>query len=754
MYSSNICLKQSYELFLVITIIIMPIFKQTSRPISSLVDGIKTNLIWLPNLQRWYVWERARVRNLFDSLYKWYPTGMIMLLSNDTSEWVKPIWWDNLSKIPSYSVIDWQQRLTSLYATITWGEVKKQDWSYAKIVISFNPLTETFEVADAWTKWADWIYDIKDVISGNNLIQICTDYVNLYKARVQENNIPEDEIIPDSVIYDRIQRVSNIKNENFICIEIFKETPVEIVSDIFLRINSWWIKLNNSDFILTLMSVYWEEWRKKIEDFSAWTKDKKDILWLPADDAVRVLMWVWLKRARLDQIYNYLRWQTGWFDKLWKVIDIVTNKWYWSDYLTILKDAGFISNNLITQTSLVVSCYIFYLIGLKEYSLNFQELVPVIKKYYIAMFLTWKYVNSMETTLWKDLSVLESKNSKEEFLQFFEDEVNIYLTPDSWNVRFKNDIKTDSSRSALSVVFNAALVYFHKPILFRSIPVSKFFLDIKDGKSEIDSHHIFPKQYLIDNFGNKLKQKDINQIANKVWAYNKDNKFISKKAPSEYFYEFSEWWKISWDENLKDNCIPSNFYEMEYEQFLEVRREMMLGFIRDYYDDICNPSGRGSVEEPIKTLILWWESRVVEFKSSYRWDYYQDKVNDGLKFQVMKTIAAFLNSDGWILLVWVKDDWEILWEWKDVNSYQDKSYDSLLKDVDNMIRDNFGNFKALISVVIEEIDWKKILVFRVKKAHHAAIFTYNWEEKFYVRNAASSTQLQVEEAYNYINEHF
>ncbi|MBO4517158.1 hypothetical protein J5751_07185 [bacterium] len=90
------------------------------------------------------------------------------------------------------------------------------------------------------------------------------------------------------------------------------------------------------------------------------------------------------------------------------------------------------------------------------------------------------------------------------------------------------------------MVFNAALVYFHKPVLFRTIPVSKFFLDIKDGKSEIDSHHIFPKQYLIDNFGNSLKQKDINQIANKVWAYNKDNKFISKKAPAEYYDEFSE----------------------------------------------------------------------------------------------------------------------------------------------------------------------------------------------------------------------
>lgn len=733
----------------------MPIFKQTSWPISSLVDGIKSNLIWLPNLQREYVWERARVRNLFDSLYKGYPTGMIMLLSNDDTVGVKSIWVDwEAHQSPSFSVIDGQQRLTSLYAVITWKEVKKQDGSMAKIVISFNPLSETFEVADAWTKGADWIYDIKDIISWDNLIQTCTDYVSAYKQRCADNNIPEENIVSDKEIYDRIQRVSNIKNEMFICIEIFKETPLEVVSDIFLRINSWWIKLSNSDFILTLMSVYWEEGRKKVEEFSMWTKDKADITWLPADDVIRALMWVGLKRARLDQIYNFLRRQTDWFDKLGKVIDIVTNKTYRSDYLTILKDAWFISGALITQPSLIVACYIFYLIWLKEHNLNFQDLAPVIKKYYVAMLLTWKYVNSMETTLWKDLQTLESRTNKEEYLQFFEDEVNIHLTPDSWNVKFKNDIKTDSSRAPLSVIYNASLVYFHKPVLFRTIPVSKFFLDMKDGKSEIDSHHIFPKQYLIDNFWDTLKQKDINQIANKVWAYNKDNKFISKKAPEEYFGEFSKDGTISWDDNLKDNCIPSNFAQMDYEQFLNARRELMLQLIRDYYDDICNPAWHGKVETSIKALIEEWESRTLEFKSSFKWDYYQNKVNDNMKFQVIKTIAAFLNSDWWILLVWVKDDWEILWEEVDINSYQNKTLDSLLKDVDNMVKDYFWNFKALINIRTEEIDWKLVLVFAVNKAHSPAYFKHNWDEVFYIRNAASSTSLSMEEAVNYIREHF
>lgn len=681
---------------------------------------------------------------------------MIMLLSNDTWDWVTAIWGDwQLKKVPAYSVIDGQQRLTSLYSVIAWWEVERADWKMARIVISFNPLTETFEVADAWTKWADWIYDIKDIISGDNLIQLCNDYVNAYKKRVQENNIPEDEIVPEKEINNRIQRVNNIKNESFICIEIFKDTPVEIVSDIFLRINSWWIKLSNSDFILTLMSVYWEEGREKVREFSIWTQSKKDIVQLDADDTIRVLLWVGLKRAKLDQIYNYLRWQKEWFNKLENVINLVTNKDYWNDYLTILKDAWFISNSMMTQTSLVVACYIFYLIGIKEHNLNFQELAPVIKKYFVAMFLTWKYVNSMETTLWKDLSELESKKTKEEFLQFFEDEVNIHLTSDSWNVRFKKDIKTDSARAPLAIAFNAALVYFHKPVLFKTIPVSKFFLDMKDGKSEIDSHHIFPKQYLIDTFWvENIKQKDINQIANKVWAYNKDNKFISKKAPKEYFAEFTQDWKISWDDNLKDNCIPTNFADMEYEEFLEARRELMLQLIRDYYEDICNPSWRWAVEESVKSIILEWESRTVEFKSSFKWDYYQNKVNDNMKFQVIKTIAALLNSDGWILLVWVKDDWEILWEEKDVSCYWDKSWDSLLKDVDNMIRDYFGNFKALIDVKKEDVDGKTILAFRVSKAHSPAYFLHNWDKKFYVRNAASSTELSIEEAVNYIKEHF
>ena len=65
---------------------------------------------------------------------------------------------------------------------------------------------------------------------------------------------------------------------------------IEEVSEIFLRINSKGKVLNNSDFILTLMSVYWEEGRKQIEAFSNWTREKNDIAELEADEVMRVLI--------------------------------------------------------------------------------------------------------------------------------------------------------------------------------------------------------------------------------------------------------------------------------------------------------------------------------------------------------------------------------------------------------------------------------------------------------------------------------
>lgn len=725
----------------------MAIYNPSQRQIQTLVSWIWDNTLWLPDLQRPYVRKRADVRDLFDSLYRWYPTGLITLLENDKE--AHTLWWHwKLKNIPQYSLIDWQQRLTALYATITGTPVIRDNKKEETIIISFNPIEEKFEVADAGTRGADWIYDIKDIINSDDLRWLCNQFIEKYKEKYWENKEKE------SKIWQAINKVHNIKSINFQCIDIERTTPIETVAEVFLRINSWWKKLLNSDFILTLMSVYWEHWRDAIEEFSTYTLRQKWIATLSADEIVRILLGVWLKKSRLDQIYTSLKKQTDDFKTLDGIVDSVTNKNNRQNFLTILKDAWFISQSLISQKSLLLACYIFYLIWLNEYNMNFQDLCPIIKKYYVAMFLAQKYsMSSTETILWKDLAELEKATTKEEFINFFESQINQYLTQDVRNIKLKNSIKESArSDSPLAIIYNAAQVYFQKPILFRNVPLSQYYLNYNsETKSEIDSHHIFPKQYLMDLWYDQLNE--INQLANKVRAYNVDNKFISKKSPAQYYQEFCEKEQTDFAKNLEDNCIPINFHKLRFEEFVEARRELMLKFIKKYYDDICNPTAH--IKSPnSRSLIAWWETKNVEFKSSFRWDYYQNKVNDEMKFQVIKTIAAFLNSDGWTLFVWVNDSWEILGEENDIKSYQNKTIDSLLKDIDNVIRDYFSNFKALIDVKEEKIDWKSIIVFHVGKSHSPAYFTYNWKESFYIRNSSSSTALTIEQSVNYINEHF
>lgn len=121
--------------------------------------------------------------------------------------------------------------------------------------------------------------------------------------------------------------------------EISKDLRIEEVSDIFLRINSRGKVLNNSDFILTLMSVYREGGRVLIEEFSEATRRRNDIADLNADDVMRVLVGVGFKRARLEDVYNFLKAQTHEFENLNTVIESVVNLQNWRNFLTILKDA-------------------------------------------------------------------------------------------------------------------------------------------------------------------------------------------------------------------------------------------------------------------------------------------------------------------------------------------------------------------------------------------------------------------------------
>ena len=116
-----------------------------------------------------------------------------------------------------------------------------------------------------------------------------------------------------------------------------------------------------------------------------------------------------------------------------------------------------------------------------------------------------------------------------------------------------------------------------------------------------DIHHIFPKQYLVDNGFDK---HEYNQVANYAYLDTPLNIKIGKKAPKEYLNEALYAIKLSPDtslkaikseseflQNLEDNCIPVDILNMDwndYQTFLEIRRAKMTELIKQYYYSLWN----------------------------------------------------------------------------------------------------------------------------------------------------------------------
>ncbi len=157
------------------------------------------------------------------------------------------------------------------------------------------------------------------------------------------------------------------------------------------------------------------------------------------------------------------------------------------------------------------------------------------------------------------------------------------------------------------------------------------------------------------------------------------------------------------------------------------------------------------------------ESRVLEFKSSLRWDYRQEKVNPDLEKVIFKTIAAFGNTDGGILLIGVDDDKNILGLESDFKTLKKANSDFFEIHLRNLLHTQMGvkYVSSNIRMQFEEVEPKKIVCKIQINAANEALFLKikdkngNTTEKFYVRSGNSSHEIKsIAEINDYINSRF
>lgn len=581
------------------------LFTPVPRTLKDIIMEIENGKLGLPELQRGYVWKATKVRDLLDSMMKGYPIGYLMIWdSSDSSEKVKQIGMDGKAfSTPKSLIIDGQQRMTSLYAVMRRKEIVDEKFNKRYITISFNPFTREFEVGDNAKKRAtEWIYDISEVFlnESKSFAYISGIVKTIAESREKSGTTLSDE--EKQTIQQNLMDLLSLGSYSLPTLEINGSADEESVADIFVRVNSGGESLGEDDFILTLISVYWQEGRQKIEDFCRSAKIPKagtayNFLFEPSPThIVRAAMSFGFQRARLHYAYMLLRGRdfetevysdslrVEQFEKLKLVLDKVINVQVWHDFIKCIEAAGFVSKALISSQNALVYSYALYLVGKYNYNMKESDLRKLIAKWFFMASVSGYYTSSPETAMETDLADLRNVKTESEFVALLEGKVHSKFTNDFFNITVANALATSAPRNPAWFGYCAALNVLDAKVLFSTLHTRELFSPIATGtKNALEKHHLFPKAYLSKIGINDDRER--NQNANFAFIEWSDNIEILDTSPAEYMKD--QLAKISVLDRpsvYELHALPDNWEHMDYSDFLKQRRVMMAAVIRKGFE--------------------------------------------------------------------------------------------------------------------------------------------------------------------------
>jgi hypothetical protein len=261
----------------------------------------------------------------------------------------------------------------------------------------------------------------------------------------------------------------------------------------------------------------------------------------------------------------------------------------------------------------------------------------------------------------------------------------------------------------------------------------------------ISFHHIFPKS-LLPAAG--YEGSEINEIANLAIISGSANRSLSNKPPSVYFPDVVE---KRGEEALTSQCIPTDeqlWLIENYRQFLETRRANLARVLNDFFAEIASDH-RPPID--VRALIEAGESGTLEFKSSARYNQHSGGVDKNLESVVVKTVAAFMNSDGGTLLIGVNDSGFPIGVGPDLQTLNKKDLDGYELFLTGLLAGSIGVERLpQVSVFFHSIENVDVCLVRVGAAPRPAYVTEGAERRLYIRTGNSSRPLTTEEAVDYV----
>lgn len=588
------------------------------QPVETLLSWIKSGDIAIPEIQRPFVWNGAKVRDLIDSLYQGYPVGYIITWRNPDVKLKN----GELSAGKKV-LIDGQQRITALTAAIVGQRVLDKNYKEINIRIAFNPLEEKFDVLNkAYEKSPEWIDNINPIVN---------DEISISKAirkYCQDNPEADEELVEE-----RIENLKRIKTKQVGIIELDASLDIDTVTEIFIRINQKGVVLSNADFVMSKIASDEQhggnKMRKMVDYFCRLLVDKgfikhiqdndttftqsdyyKEIKWMATGgddlyvpdyiDMLRVAFTFKFSRGKFSDLVALLsgrNFETRSYEgsiaeasyaKLSEGLSAFVNQTNYQRFVMIIKSTGLISKKLISSQNSLNFAYALYL-KLREDGLGEAESQGYVKRWMVMSMFIGRYSGSAESRIDEDIKQINEKGIAAYLMQM--EQAN--LGAGFWDFGIINDLETSSVNNNAYNLYLAAQVNTNTvAFLSKSMKISTLI------EQRGDVHHIFPKKYLMNN---GYSQKAYNQVANFVFTEQATNIKVGMLTPKEYLDKVKAQIQSgtnsistldsdsSLQENLINNDIPGIIEEashLVYEDFLEERRRLMATKLKVYYSQL------------------------------------------------------------------------------------------------------------------------------------------------------------------------
>jgi hypothetical protein len=519
--------------------------ERTDKPVSVLLEELQKGELRLPEIQRSYVWNRPQARDLIDSLYREYPSGLILLWKPEEL----PILREGSLKgdderEPNFLVLDGQQRLTSL-----------QHVFMGKIDVYFNVEEELFQIYSSKLK-SNPVWVSVNVVVTKGALEVLD--------RLEEILTLDKDL--RKTYGQRLERLARIKEYRY-PVMIIHTGDYEEVTESFIRINSRGTRLREAELAMAQLALNWPG--SLVNSFESALADYEQANF---SFEARFLMRCFVAIATNQSRFRYLGslWKKDQADleDIWKrtkkAVDYTIN--------FLRNNVGIESSDWLPSVNALIPLVVF--LSKIDGQLSEKETDGLLL-WFLAATMHGRFTGSPETKLDQDLRAIDSQKPLEAMLANIKRDVSdLEITPEMVEGKYQRN-------PILLLMF----------IVFRHHRARDWFTGTMLSATnvgpdhQLELHHIFPRGVLKD--AKRYETAEIDDIGNIAFLTQKANRKILMSMPVDYLSKIEE-------QRLQVQLVPlgKDKWEVDdYPQFLNERRNLIAETVNNFMEELENKSG-------------------------------------------------------------------------------------------------------------------------------------------------------------------